>query len=169
MSPKKRGRPLSPSKQHLSILQSPPPYILQRVQNRRKEIRSIWTPVVESMDEYHTQLRAYGRKFRIKIDDVWTILCIEMHEAQSTSADEAIAKAQQSWKRMSEAGLRARGYKTPEWHALARELILNSSYTHHTERGLASIVRAKCADKKPDERTIRRFFEKVKKSGAYLS
>ena len=126
---------------------------------------SIWTSVIANMDEHQAKIRAYGRKYRIKTDDVWTILCIEMHEAKSTAFDEAIAKAQQSWKRMSEAGLRARGYKTPEWHPLARELIMNPNYSHFTERRLASMVRNKCGDKKPDERTIRRYFEDVKKVG----
>jgi hypothetical protein len=169
MSSKKRGRPLGRSNLHRKMLQSPPPYILERMANRNKKLNSVWTPVVASMDEHQAQIRAFGRKYRIKMADVWTILCMNMHGVKSTSVEEALARAQQSWKRMSEAGLRARGYKIPEWHAQARAIILNPSNGKCSLRRLTLMVLSKCAEKKPDERTIRRYLTDLKKTGAYLS
>lgn len=161
MTVRKRGRPLGPSKQHLKLLQNPPQHILLWRSARGGETSNMWAEVMEDMEKYQSQIRAFGKKYRIKHDEVWTILSMNLPESKPHEVNNALASTQKSWKRMSHAGVRARGLKTPEWRAHAQALRLNPKYSNSSDREIASLVQDFCPDKKPDERTVRRYLKKL--------
>lgn len=172
MTVKKRGRPPGPTGIRRQTLRNPPPYIQIRIAARGGKIDQRWEDVFISMDEYMELIAAYRRKFRITHQDAEILLAGPLEEISSEKLQEARSNIK-SWERLSEKGLRARGYVPPEWHESAKRLLdpKNSTFRKRTDRCIAELVRRQeiLANRKPpDERSVRRLIKRLKDSGAYL-
>lgn len=172
MTVKKRGRPLGPAGIRRQTLRNPPPHIQARIAARGGELNQRWREVFISMDEYMKLIAAYRRKFRIKGEAALTILASINEAVRQEDLDKALASVK-GWKKVSDAGLRARRYVTPEWHMSVMEILnpKRPTFREHTNRGVAELVRSieiRVGRTPPDERSVRRLIKKLKNTGAYL-
>lgn len=153
-------------------LLNPPTHIQARLEMRGGKPDQRWGEVLKSMDEHMYLITAYRRKFRIKEEAALTIIASLNEAVRQEDLDKALASVR-GWKIVSDAGLRARGYVTPEWH-MSVKVLLNPkrpNFREHTNRGIAELVRGieiRAGRKPPDERSVRRLIKKLKDSGAYL-
>jgi hypothetical protein len=131
-----------------------------------------WVELIKNMDEHMRLLTVYRRKFRITEKSALTIIASINQAVKQKDLDNALASVR-SWEKVSDAGLRARGYVTPEWHMTVKALLnpKRPTFREHTNRGVAEHVRGieiRAGRKPPDERSVRRLIKKLKDSGAYL-
>jgi hypothetical protein len=142
----------------------PPDHIKARIVSRAGKSAEQWIHVMQNMDDYQKLVTAYRRKFRIKEADALTLIESFNEPVKRCALHEALSNVK-SWKKVSDAGLRARGYEKPMWHEVARNLMA-AQQSRSSERQIAKIVQE--LEKRenripPDERSIRRFFKTLKK------
>lgn len=162
MIAKKRGRPSSPTRQRQQPLQ-PPDYIHARIISRRSKPNQHWSDALQNMEEYQKLITAYRRKFRIK-ESVALTLIVSLNEAVKQDALNEALSSVKGWKKVSDAGLRARGYETPKWHEFVRAL-MKTQHARCSARRVAQIVQEnEIRNNKipPHERSIRRFIKTLK-------
>ncbi len=172
MTIKKRGRPPGPSGIRRQALGNPPPHIQARLVARMGKQDQRWGELLKNMDEHMRLFTVYRRKFRITEKAALTIIASINEAVEQEDLDNALASVR-GWKKVSDAGLRARGYITPEWHITVNALLnpKRPTFREHTNRGIAEHVRGieiRAGRKPPDERSVRRLIKKLKDSGAYL-
>ncbi len=172
MTVKKRGRPPGPAGIRRQVLGNPPPHIQARLAARMGKQDQRWVELIKNMDEHMRLLTVYRRKFRITEKSALTIIASINQAVKQEDLDNALASVR-SWEKVSDAGLRARGYVTPEWQMTVKALLnpKRPTFRQHTNRGVAEHVRGieiRAGRKPPDERSVRRLIKKLKDSGAYL-
>lgn len=168
MTVKKRGRPPGPAGMRRQALLNPPPYIQVRLTARGGKSDQRWIDVLKSMDTHMRLITAYRRKFRIKEEAALTIIASINEAVRQEDLDKALASVK-GWKKVSDAGLRAKGYEEPRWHETVRRL-MTQQYAKCSMRRVAQIVQEleRNANRAvPHERSIRRFIESLR-SGAHL-
>lgn len=166
MTTGKRGRPPGPAGIRRLALRTPPPHILARLAARGGKLNRRWVDVLNSMDEHMHLITAYRRKFRITEEAAFTIIASINEPVSPEHLDKALASVK-SWKKVSDAGLGARGHEKPSWHATVRGL-MTRQYAKCSMRRIAQIVQdiERTANRVvPHERSIRRFIETLR-SGA---
>ena len=172
MTAVKRGRPPGPAGISCLALPPHPPHIQARLAARGGKLDRRWVDVLNSMDELMHLITAYRRKFRITEEAALTIIASINEPVSPEDLDKALASVK-SWKKVSDAGLRARGYVTPEWHMTVKALLPPKLPTirKRSDREIAQLVinnEIRAGRKPADERSIRRLLKKLKDSGAYL-
>lgn len=167
MTNMKRGRPPGPNGIRRQTLRNPPPHIRSRIAARGGKLDQRWVAVLNSMHMHMRLIAAYRRKFRIKEDAALTIIASINEAVNQEDLDKALASVK-SWKKVSDAGLSARGYVTPEWHMTVKALLVPKppTFRKRSDRQIAQLVidnEVRAGRKPPDERSIRRLIEKLKR------
>jgi hypothetical protein len=164
MKIKKRGRPQGPTGMRRLQLLQPPDHIKARIISRAGKPVQQWIDVLQNMDEYQKLIIAYRRKFRITEADALVLIVSFNETVKKCAFDDALSRVK-SWKKVSEAGLRARGYEIPKWHEVARKLMA-AEHARSSDRQVARLVQEREKRENripPNERSIRRFFMTLKK------